>query len=237
MASKILKALAFAAGLGLTVGLGSGKWGRGKNPGGRRPPGDGSLPEPVLKRLDRIESRLSAVETQPPASTEQDVRIERQAQDIEMLQVLVSEHRQKVAAEVANIDKRFADITEGIPAVLESIVCPHVDDFRVHLLSELQQSVNVTLTKFERAIDDKVSDRISTLEKAMLDQSTVVTALSRRAIESDMNLQRLISAVERLCERSSQSPAQPFESAFRPRILKEEDNEKQFRHRVPMTQL
>jgi len=208
MASRILKALAFAAGLGLAVGLGSGKRRRELNSTDRHLPDDG----PVLKRLDRIESRLSAVETEPPANTELDVRIKRQAEDIGLLQLQVSEHRQKVAAEAAAIDKRFADIAEGIPGVLESIVVPRVDELRLNLRYELDQSLNVTLTKFERAIDDRVSDRISTLEKAMLDQSVVVTALSRRAIESDTNLQRLISAVERLCERA------PLESALQHRV-------------------
>jgi hypothetical protein len=37
----------------------------------------------------------------------------------------------------------------------------------------------------------------------MLEQSALVTALSQRAVESDLNLQRLIAAVERLCDRPS----------------------------------
>ena len=172
----------------------------------------------------------------------------------------MTEHRQKVAGEIAAIEKRFADITKGIPAVLESIIVPRVEDLRVRLRSELQQSVNATLTRFERAIDDKISDRMSTLEKALLDQSSIVTALSQRAVESDMNLQRLISAVERLCERGSltppppqepsfldlpyqpevkrpEIPAPPFQSAFRPRIVKEDEEGKEPRHRVPLTRL
>jgi uncharacterized coiled-coil protein SlyX len=267
MSSTILKGLAITAGLGLAVGLGSGKRRREENSMGSHLPDDaaqfhenGSSLEPVLERLSDIESRLSAVETRPSATTELDLQIQRQAQDIETLQLQVSEHRQKVAGEVATIEKRFADITRGIPAVLESIIVPRVDDLRVHLRSELQQSVNVTLTKFERAIDDKISDRISTLEKTMLDQSSIVTALSQRAVESDLNLQRLISAVERLCQRNNQNPTaqkepsfldlpfelqlkqpeipvQPFESGFRPRIIKEDENDKQPRHRVPLTRL
>jgi uncharacterized coiled-coil protein SlyX len=240
MASKILKGLAVAAGLGLAVGLGSGKRRREENSMHTHLPDD----SPGLERLDRIESRLSAVETQP-------LQIQQQARDIEMLQSQVTEHRQKVAGEIAAIEKRFVDVTKGIPAVLESIIVPRVDDLRVHLRSELQQSVNATLTRFERAIDDKISDRMSTFEKALLDQSSIVTALSQRAVESDMNLQRLISAVERLCERGNvtppapaepsfldlQIPASPYQSAFRPRIVKEDEADREPRHRVPLTRL
>jgi uncharacterized coiled-coil protein SlyX len=260
MASKILKGFAIAAGVGLAVGLGSGKRRREENSMRTHLPDDGPSLDPVLERLDRVESRLSAVETQPSAVAEMDLRIQQQARDIETLQLQVTEHRQKIAGEVATIEKRFADITKGIPAVLESIIVPRVDDLRAHLRSELQQSVNVTLTRFERAIDDKISERISSLEKTMLDQSGIVTALGRRAVEADMNLQRLISAVERLCERTDQTPparqepsfldlpfqpelkkpeipAQPFESAFRPRIVKEDEDDGQPRHRVPLARL
>ena len=247
MASKILKGFAVAAGLGLAVGLGSGKRRREENSMHTHLPDDG----PLLERLDRIESRLSAVETHPSNVTGLELQIQQQARDIEILQLQVTEHRQKVAGEIAAIQKRFADITNGIPAVLESIIVPRVDDLRVHLRAELQQSVNATLTRFERAIDDRISDRMSTLEKALLDQSSIVTALSQRAVESDMNLQRLISAVERLCERGNvtppapaepsfldlQIPASPYQSAFRPRIVKEDEENKEPRHRVPLTRL
>jgi uncharacterized coiled-coil protein SlyX len=237
MASNILKGFAIAAGLGLAVGLGTGKQRREDRSTGANLPADGPSLEPVLERLDRIESRLSAVEIRPPAIT---------AEDIGMLQLQVTEHRQKVAGEVATIEDRFADLTQGISALLESVIVPRVADLRAHLQSELQQSVSVTLTRFERAIDDKISGRISTLEKTMLDQSRIVTSLSQRANESDMHLQRLISAVERYCERTSLSPAagkepsfldQPFDSGFRARFLKEDDNDKQPRPRVPLTSL
>lgn len=273
MASKIVRGLAIAAGLGLVIGLGSGKRRPGENAMDTNSP-DGvpslePLPEPLFERLDRIESRIIAVETRPAADAdaiaELDRRIERQAKEIEALQVQVNEHREQISGDVAAIEKRFADVTRAIPTVLESIIVPRVDDLRAHLRSEMQQSVNASLTKFERAIDDKVSERIDTLEKALLNQSTIVTTLSQRAIETDMNLQRLISAVERLCERTPgaapaarqepsfldlpfekelkdavkrqpENPAPGFESAFRPRIVKEEEDTGR-RHRVPMTRL
>jgi hypothetical protein len=70
----------------------------------------------------------------------------------------------------------------------------------------VQQSVHASLTTFERAIEDKVSDRVAVIEKAMPDQSAVVAALSQRALELDLNLQRLIAMVEKLCERTGAGP-------------------------------
>ena len=40
--------------------------------------------------------------------------------------------------------------------------------------------------------------RVCDLEKALIDQSAIITALSQRAMEAEQNFQRLISAVERL---------------------------------------
>ena len=48
---------------------------------------------------------------------------------------------QKVAAEVAAVEKRFEVLAREIPAVLESIVGPQVEDLRAGLRAEIQQSV------------------------------------------------------------------------------------------------
>jgi hypothetical protein len=74
------------------------------------------------------------------------------------------------------------------------------------LRSEAQQSLAASLTKFERSFEDNVSDRIAALEKVMLDQSALMTALSQRAVESEMNMERLISAVGRLRDQTGESP-------------------------------
>jgi predicted RecB family endonuclease len=158
----------------------------------------------MRERLDRLDSRLTAIERQPSGvalSREADRRITSQAENIDALRLQMGEYRQRIAVDIETIEKRIAEVTKTIPAMLESIVTPKVDDLRLRLRSEMQQSVTASLTTFERAIDDKVSDRIAALERAMLEQSALVTALSQRAVESDLNLQRLISAVERLCDR------------------------------------
>lgn len=210
MFGKILKGIAVAAGVGFAIGMGVGRAGavRRRRPGEDHAPRNASDEFLALERIGRIESRLTAVESRRPAAADSDavarlnLRIEQQAKDIEALRLQMNEYRQWIANDIAGIEKRLADVTRGMPAVLESIIVPRVDDLRLRLRAETQQSLNSTLTTFERTIDDRISDRIATIEKAMLDQSALVTALSHRAIESDMNLQRLIAAVERFCERS-----------------------------------
>jgi hypothetical protein len=186
---------------------------------------------PLLERLDRIESRISAVEDSDSSVTaELGLRIERQAKMIEALKVQLNGTRQ------------------SLESTLETTIGPRIDELRARLRAEVLESVNSALTTFERMIDAKVSLRVSTIEKALIEQSSSIRDLSRRTVASEANMQRLISAVERLCaQKDSQplaSPAQPPErqlaplptdSGFRPRIVREEDNK--LRHRRPLSRM
>jgi hypothetical protein len=102
----------------------------------------------------------------------------------------------------------------------------------------------------QRRVEQLVSLRISPLQKALIDQSAIIKTLSQGAIETEATLQRLASAVERLCERNddarSASPAPlpprqrpslepyplPPDSGFRPRIVPEEDDKRRTRKRL-----
>jgi hypothetical protein len=159
----------------------------------------------------------------------------------------------RIEARMSAVEARpAADIAKEVPAILESLLVPHVADLRARLHAEMRESMEAGLTAFEQTIDDKISLRISMLEKALIDQSAIVTTLSQRAIEAEANFQRLISAVERLCERKEQpvldlpferqlneafqrqpaSSALPLDSGFRPRIVKEDDPKLRHRNRL-----
>jgi uncharacterized coiled-coil protein SlyX len=193
MASAIFKGLTVAAGLGLAIGIGSGNRRTEENRMGTKLPDDGPEAGSIAERLDRIEARMGA--------------IEERENETEALHAQVAEHRKKVAAQVAAAEKRFEVLAREIPAVLESIVGPRVEDLRRSLRSEIQQSVGATLAKFERAVTNKLAERMAVVEKAVREQSVTVNALSRRAVESDANMQRLVAAVERLCTEGIFDPS------------------------------
>ena len=202
MASTIVKGLTVAAGLGLAIGIGSGNRRAEENRMGTKSPDDASEAGPIAARLDRIEARLGAIEARSGGSAESDA-----GSEIETLHAQVTEHRKKVAVQVAAVEKRFEVLAREIPAVLESIVGPRVEDLRRSLRTEIQQSVGATLAKFERAVTNKLAERMALVEKAVREQSITVNALSRRAVESDANMQRLVAAVERLCTEGIFDPS------------------------------
>jgi uncharacterized coiled-coil protein SlyX len=203
MFGKIFKGIAVAVGVGFAVGVMAGKRSRGDYSARNT-----SKTKPVLDRLERIESRIAAGEARPSHSesiAELDSRVERQSRELESLRARIDEHRQEVASDLGSVEKRLAEVATGVPALIESIITPRSGDFELRLRAETQQTVRTALTTFERTIEDKVSDRISVIEKAMVDQSAAVASLSQRAIELEIILQRLISGVEKLCDRTSAS--------------------------------
>lgn len=156
------------------------------------------------------------------------------------------------------IEQRLEAVENGnrktLESVLETTLGPHVEKLRGQLQTDMQESMDTRLTAFEQSIDGKVSKRMASLEKALIDQSAVITALSQRAVEAEENFQRLISAVERLFEQKGVAPGKAgvspaaFEEhlnealhapvvvpqGFRPRIVSEEEA-KSSRHRRPLS--
>jgi hypothetical protein len=188
--------------------------------------------ERLLERLDRIEARIGAVEgSENSVVAELGVRIERQAKMIETLKAQLNGTRQ------------------SLESTLDATIGPRIDDLRSRLRAEVLESVNSALATFERMIDAKVSLRVSTIEKALIEQSSSIRDLSQRTLATEANLQRLISAVERLCAQKDGQPMatpeqpldrpliapMPAESGFRTRIVREEDNK--LRHRRPLSRL
>lgn len=211
MFGKIFKGIAVAVGVGFAVGVMAGKRSRGDYSArntSKTSPEDFPRSKPVLDRLERIESRIAAGEARPSHSesiAELDSRVERQSRELESLRARVEEHRQEVTGDLGAVEKRLGEVATGVPGLIESIIAPRSGDFELRLRAETQQTVRTALTTFERTLEDKVSDRISVIEKAMVDQSAAVASLSQRAIELEIILQRLISGVEKLCDRTNAS--------------------------------
>jgi uncharacterized coiled-coil protein SlyX len=240
MANTIVKGLAIAAGTGLAIGLGNNRKRPDVPAGSPAPEGAPSEADQLDQRLGRIESRLSAVEARPaPAANdvkmaEIEDRFDRQGQEIAALRTQMTETREKVSSVASVIESQFAGVSKQVPGIVDAVISSRVAELRRGLAAEIQASVDATLESFERTIDNKVAGRVAALEKALVDQSGIITALSQRAIESDANLQRLIAAVEKLCERSepAQRPAQQPSAGFGPAIVKEEDDDRRPRHRL-----
>ncbi len=165
----------------------------------------------LIDRLNRIEAGLNALETQPePSDSISAAEIDRlfleREKELAALRNEMIELHEKVAAGAIVMEERSAEAAGECPQVLKSVLAPGVEDLRTSLETDIQASLDAALAAGERAIENRISVRVSALEKTLADQSESLSALRRRAIDSDANLQRLISAVEDVCAKVEARP-------------------------------
>jgi uncharacterized coiled-coil protein SlyX len=90
---------------------------------------------------------------------------------------------------------------------------------RARLQSEMREATANGMARIDQAIDEKLAGRITALETTLADQSATIGSLNQRAIETDTNLQKLILAVERLCDRAGVRPAPVPEPSAEPSFI------------------
>jgi hypothetical protein len=200
--------------------------------------------EPLLDRLERLEARVESMELRPRAAepvagntvlfsetndyavllADLDRRVEENTRDLALLRKSITEAEHRLSESVQSVERKVTQTREEMPAFVERHVAARISDLQSRLEREIEQAQQRTLETFERAIDEKIASRIGSMEKALADQAGSIAALGVRTAETDNNLQRLVTAIERLCERAQlipfapeQRPAQydsrlPFES-------------------------
>ena len=216
MANSILKGIAIAAGTGLAMGVSSGRQNSPRSfSHPRTSEGDDVLYiEPLLDRLEDVESLLENIrqhqnsqQTKVPEHyasrmADLDRRVEQYGRDVALLREEAAAAERRSADTVAFLERKVREAREEIPVVVERSLTARLEEVRARFDAEMARSQQRTLEMFERAIDEKITSRIGAIEKRLDEQATSIEALQTRAAETDQNLQKLVSAIERLCERA-----------------------------------
>ena len=187
--ASIFKTLAIAAGAGVAVGICTATANRrttvhhsGPLSDTRPESGKDILDiEPLLDRLEVLERRFATAEPFHEAAP---------------TAVNVSELTSRIDAQEAEIER------------LRMLVDVRATEIEQRLAIEMRERQTQALATIERAVEIKVSERIAAIERTLADQSSSIDSMRERAQETDVNLKRLIAAIERLCERS-----QPLQTA------------------------
>ncbi|GEM_PF-5087221 len=220
MAGNFLRGFAIAAGTGLAIGFGS-AFRRTKSPIRREAPVDLDRRdlEPLIQRLDRMESRVARAESRPSSELSADVaavrasisniehRLDEQTRELELLRIRTAEAEKLAEAEIRLTERRFKEVAASLPAEIEAAVGSRVEQVRQRLHTEIKESVASAVAAFEESLDSRISSRITALEHKLIDQSASLADLTHRAGLADTNLQKLVDAVERLCEKRAVEPA------------------------------
>jgi hypothetical protein len=158
----------------------------------------------------------------------------------------------RLAETLETLRSNFREIGERIPAIVNAHVAPLAEEMESRLKAEDRESWRQSMADFEQALDRKVADRMGRLEEVLAGHAGAIGNLRERAADADANLQRLIEAVEQLCERglpgappaaeNSARAAQPAAASpaaqdpSSPRLLKPAEGESR-RPRVPMARI
>lgn len=225
--SRLLRGIAIAAGAGLGVCVATvirprGLASRGASP--RCAEDDLLKLEPVLDRLERIEAFVDAAESVGPASPELDRRLLNQETQLRALHASVADIDKRAGATLDYVRNSFEELRQEIPTLIESTVAARVSELEARLQADITTSWDRSLAAFENAVEQKVAARIGVLEKALLDQSSAISDLRARSEQTDVNLQRLIVSIDRLCEVA---PAVPLQTQAQetPRYAREPERE------------
>jgi len=197
--AKLLKSVMFAAGAGIAVGLcATASSRRSARHTAAIASDDIVRLEPLFDRIEKIEISLEAAEAQrerveQPVRAALSRRIEGAEGELQSMRARLRETEGRAAAAIEAIEARVGHIGNGIPALVES---------------KISESLTELEARIEAQVEARVSARIGAIEETLSEQSVSIGALRDRAVETDANLQRLIAAIEKLCERTA-SPSQP----------------------------
>jgi len=218
--ASLLKSFVIAAGAGIAVGLCATTSSRRAPRRERERAEDGLLRiEPLLDRLERVEGRLATAEAPsggPVDQGELSRRLNEQQAELQALRLTVEETERQAAAAVRAVESRLREVEQGVPALVESRVASEAQDLERRVESQLEL---------------RISERIGAIERTLAEQSASIGALRDRAVETDANLKRLITAIERLCERTP-PPSEsllPFEAQMAEAVKRGESGESRVR--------
>ncbi len=230
----------------------------------------------VISRLERLEARVRLVESISPApstallplsgaaATEVEKLIRGQAAELETLQGRLARAESYItkAAESRNqMVLHGGDVPAKIESGLEGQMENRMDHMRLQIEEDLAKLNRRTLTTIEHMVEDRVAARVEPIEKVVRNQAKAVDDLRERFNLLEGHLQRLVTTVERLVERTpgqnrAALPEQPafrtyldhavrndpmpappqVDPLFRPQIIKEEEGAAT-RPRRPMSPL
>jgi chromosome segregation ATPase len=210
MATSIMKSLALTFGGAIALGVGI-KIGQTAGPSRiqeAEPSNDLAL-EPVLERLESMESRVVQAESALSQST---APAEIAMPDIEFLHqhlVTYEQELKDLRNDLRTIDERsnqnleeigktIGDLESNLPSLIDATAAPRFAQMEDRLRTEREETQARAIETLDDHLQTKVVQRISTLESDLAGQSAALHELRDCSLRTDLNMQKLLSGVERL---------------------------------------
>lgn len=178
MFKKILK--------GLTISLGAGLLLRA---GARRKTG---VANPLLARLDSMETRMSSIECAIPAETP--------TGEIALMREMITGLERRNSEQIAAIGQRLDELQNHLPRFIDVKVSTRVREMEERIKADVFETRGKTFETFVAGIEAKMLNGIAVVERSLAAQSQEIGDLKQRLGQTDQNLAKVLSTVERLTE-------------------------------------
>ena len=228
-----------------------------------------SINSEIINRLERLEARMRVAESvgRAPAMAgaassvavttaggEVEKQIRWQSAQLGALQDRLIKAEELLARAAESRNDQLVLHEGGVPAtvghVLEDHIDGRIDEMRVQIEEDLANLNHRTLTTIETLVDSRIAGRVEPVESVVRYQAKGVDELRERFNLLEGHLQRLVTTVERLVERSGATdreagaaetptfrtyldhavrndpipPPPEVDPLFRLRIIKDDDN-------------
>lgn len=240
MMKSVLKTLALSFGGGLAIGAGI-RLTQGGSARTRKEPGVDL--DPLLRRLKSVENRIVEIESTAHAEAPEraaastppemaaafetlgafEARLAAQFADIEQTRGAIRQLDRRLAdmdsripATVQSLDRRLSELDAQIPVVIQSTVDLRFREVEQKLQQEFEEAQTRSMEAFVATLQNKVVDRISTLETNLADQSEAIGKLRDTSLKTDENLQKMLAGIERLVDQTRGFPSPAGTAASAP---------------------
>ena len=221
MMKTVLKTLAITFGGGLALGAGF-RLGQESHKSRK----DSNLEiDPLLSRLRSVENRIIQIETtaraaQHSASHAESATLAPVAQTLAAFETKLAAQVSEVERlrnQVRTVDQRVNELDSHLPVIVQSTVDVRFREVETRLQQEFEQAQSRSMEAFVSTLQDRVVDRISTLEVNLAEQSHAIGSLRDASLKTDENLQKMLVGIERLVDQTrTPAPSAPAPPAPAP---------------------
>ncbi len=212
MLKKIIKPLIATLGGGIVFGAGM-RLGKGSVKSAATAGADLS---PLLERLDAMETRIGRAESASlPESRAAELSgrdldpihraLAAQAADVEHLRIQIESVDRRNSEQIAALGKKIDALERELPLQIDLSVRPHLKSLEDKLRQTFEDTQTKTLDTFVQTLENKVLSRLSLLENAVGEQSDLVHAVRQRSELTDANLEKMLTAIEKLGRQNGQA--------------------------------
>jgi len=125
---------------------------------------------------------------------------------------------------IDSVNQRMDQLEIRLPAEIPAAVQPRIDELGRQLEKDFEQSQNRSLDTLVRTLETRLLQRISGLESSLSGQSEAIEELREKSLRTDRNMEKLLLAVEKFCERTERQEAPAATASTPPGVLAEKSS-------------